>query len=236
MFNFTNIFKIKQSDRNKLCTHIIESSAPHGDFYFLVMLSALIVALGLLANNIILVIGGMVVAPILSPILALALGIIINEPKVILRSLRIFFTTFIFVFILTGVVGLFASTSTKGIELVQIMKPSLFNFFVALVAGLAASYTWAKPHLDETLPGIAITVTLIPPLSVVGLAFASGEFWLAGDALKTFLLNTLGIVASSLITFSLMDFYKAKRKLVEEVKEEEKEIKKQTKNKNNNKK
>jgi len=232
--NFSNLFKIKQADRNKFCSYIIESSAPHGDFYFLVMLSALIVALGLLANNIILVIGGMVVAPILSPILALALGIIINEPKVIMRSLKIFLTTFILVFILTGVVGMFASASIKDIELVRIMKPSLFNFFVSLVAGLAASYTWAKPSLDETLPGIAITVTLIPPLAAVGLAFSGGEFLLAGDAFKTFLLNTLGIAASSLIAFSLMDFYKAKKKLVEEVKEEEKEIKqekKQSKNK-----
>lgn len=234
MIDISDLFKIKQADRHKFCTRIIEASAPHGDFYFLTMLASLIVALGLLANNVILIIGGMVVAPILSPILALALGLVINEPKVILRSLKILFFTFIFVFILTGIVGIFASTSIKELELVRIMKPSMFNFFVSLVAGLAASYTWAKPKLDETLPGIAITVTLIPPLAAVGLAFAGGEIWLAGDAFKTFLLNTLGIATASLVTFSLMDFYKAKKKLVEEVKEEEKEIqqeKKQSKNK-----
>ncbi len=231
MIDFSDLFSIKQGDRNKFCSKIIETSAPHGDFYFLVMLSSLVVALGLLANNIILVIGGMVIAPILSPILALALGLVINEPKVILRSLKIFFFTFIFVFTLTGVVGIFASTSIKDLELIQIMKPSMFNFFVSLVAGLAASYTWAKPRLDETLPGIAITVTLIPPLSAVGLAFSSGEFWLAGEAFKTFLLNTMGIVSASLVTFSLMDFYKAKKKLVEEVKEEEKIIEKNKKEK-----
>src|SRR6056297_562614 len=229
-----NIFKIKQTDRNKFCSYIIESSAPRGDFYFLICLSALIVALGLMADNIILVIGGMVVAPILSPILALALGVVINDGKVILRSLKIFATSFGLVLALTFVAGVFFSGTMGEISLIKIMEPSLFNFFVSLVAGLAASYTWAKPSLDETLPGIAITVTLIPPLAAVGLAFSGGEFLLAGDAFKTFLLNTLGIAASSLIAFSLMDFYKAKKKLVEEVKEEEKEIKqekKQSKNK-----
>ena len=230
-----NIFKIKQTDRNKFCAYIIESSAPRGDFYFLVCLSALIVALGLMADNVILVIGGMVVAPILSPILALALGVVINDGKVMLRSLRIFFTAFALVFILTLIAGVFFSGRVGEVSLVQIMEPSLFNFFVSLVAGLAASYTWAKPNLDETLPGIAITVTLIPPLVAVGLAVSHLEWVVSLNALKTFLLNVLGITASSLIIFSLMDFYKAKKKLVEEVKEEEKEIK-QEKKKNNNKK
>ncbi len=229
-----NIFKIKQTDRNKFCSYIIESSAPRGDFYFLICLSALIVALGLMADNVILVIGGMVVAPILSPILALALGVVINDAKVIIRSLRIFFTAFAMVFGLTLVTGVFFSGNIGEVGLVQIMEPSLFNFFVSLVAGLAASYTWAKPNLDETLPGIAITVTLIPPLVAVGLAVSHLEWVISLNALKTFLLNVLGITASSLIIFSFMDFYKAKKKLVEEVKEEEKEIK-QEKKKNNKK-
>ncbi|MCD4694049.1 DUF389 domain-containing protein [bacterium] len=226
-----NILKIKQADRNKFCTYIVESSAPRGDFYFLVGLSSLIVALGLMANNIILVIGGMVVAPILSPILALALGVVINDAKVIIRSLKIFSVSFILVFILTIIVGLFSSGNIKEMELIKMMQPSLFNFFVSLVAGLAASYTWAKPNLDSTLPGIAITVTLIPPMTAVGLAVSHMEWAMSGDALKTFLLNILGITASSLIIFSLMDFYKAKSKLVEEIKLEEKELKLEKKKK-----
>ncbi len=231
MIDFSDFFKLKQADRHKFCSRIIESSSAHGDFYFLVLLSSLIVSLGLLADNVILVIGGMVVAPILSPILALALGLVINEPKVVIRSMKIFLITFILVFTLTGVVGLFSEAQMGEIALIQIMKPTIFNFFVSLVAGIAASYTWARPRLDETLPGIAITVTLVPPLAAVGLAFSGGEFLLAGDALKTFLLNTLGIVSASLIVFSLMDFYKAKRKVVEEVKEEEKIIKQNKKEK-----
>jgi len=231
-----NILKLKQIDRNKFCAYIVESSAPRGDFYFLVGLSSLIVALGLIADNIILVIGGMVVAPILSPILALALGIVINDAKVIMRSIKIFSISFIFVFILTLVVGLFSSGNISEIGLIKIMEPSLFNFFVSLVAGIAASYTWAKPNLDETLPGIAITVTLIPPLTAVGLAVSHMEWALSINAFKTFLLNMLGITASSLIIFSLMDFYKSKKILVKEIKEEEKTIKEERKKNSNNKK
>lgn len=220
-----NIFKLKQTERNKFCSYIIESSTPNGDFYFLVILSALVVALGIMANNIILIMGGMLITPILSPIMGIALGIIIKEASVILRSAKIFLIAFGLALAITFLAGLFSSTDLSKINIISIMEPSVFNFFIALVAGLAASYTWAKPNLSDTLPGIAITVTLIPPLAAIGLALSHQEWLIFSNSLKTFLLNTLGIIVSSLIIFSLMEFYKSKRKLVEEIKEEEKELK-----------
>ena len=222
-----NLFKVSQADRNKFSAHIIESSAPRTDFYFLVILSTLIVALGLLADNIVLVIGGMLVTPLLSPILAIALGIVINNPKVIMRSVRIFLTAFLFAFLVAFILGFFSSVKIGDINIIKVMQPSLFTFFVAVVAGLAASYTWVKPELNETLTGIAITVTLIPPLTAIGLAAANGSWLILNNTFKVLLLNVFGIIVASLIVFSLMDFYKAKGKIIEEVKEEEKEIQKE---------
>ncbi len=229
-----NIFKVTSGDRNKFCTHIIETSAPRADFYFLVILSALIAALGLLADNVILVIGGMLVAPLLSPILALALGIVINDGKVILRSVKILALSFAFSFLVAFILGLFSGKSMAEISLIDIMRPDLSIVFVAIVAGLAASYTWAKPGLNETLAGIAVTVTLIPPLSAIGLAVSQREWIVAGDVFKVLLLNVFGIIVASLIVFSLMDFYKCKKKIVTEVKEQEKEL--EAEKKKNNKK
>jgi uncharacterized membrane protein len=106
------------------------------------------------------------------------------------------------------------------------MQPNLLTFFIALIAGFAASYTWAKPGLNERLPGIAITVTLIPPLTVIGLAASNMEWGVLETSVKTFFLNFFAIIIASIIIFFLMEFYKARRKLEEEVKNEEKEIKK----------
>jgi len=222
-----NIFKITTGDKNKFCTNIIETSAPKADFYFLVILSTLIVAMGLLADNVILVIGGMLVTPLLSPILAIALGIVINEPKVITRSIRIFIFSFFFAFLVALVVGIFSTKDLTTISLVEKMKPDLFYFLVAVVAGLAASYTWAKSELRDTLPGIAITVTLIPPLTTIGLAVAGGNWVIFGDTIKVLLLNIFGIIVASLVVLSLMDFRTCKRRVMADVKEEEKEIKKE---------
>lgn len=225
------IFKVSQDDRYKFCSSLIDSSSPRADLYFLVILSTLIVALGLLADNVILVIGGMLVTPLLSPILAIALGIVINDYKVIRRSARIFLVAFIFAFLVAFIVGLFSSVQLGEINLIKVMMPSLFTFFVALVAGLAAGYTWVKPNLNSALPGVAITVTLIPPLTAVGLAAADMDWLIFNNVLKTLLLNIFGIIVASLIVFSLMDFYKVKERVLEEVKEEEKEIKKEKGNK-----
>lgn len=221
-----NLFKISQADRNKFSALIIDSSAPRTDFYFLVVLSTIIVALGLLADNIVLVIGGMLVTPLLSPILALSLGIVINNNKVIMRSAKIFLSAFAMAFVTAFILGLFSYTNIGDVALVQTIKPSLFVFFVAVVSGLAAAYTWAKPELNSTLPGISITVTLIPPLTAVGLAVADGEWGIFGDVLKTLFLNIFGIIVASFLIFALMDFYKAKDKVITEVKKEEEEIEK----------
>lgn len=224
--NLFNPFEISQACRNKFCQNIVDSSAPTIDFYFLVMLSTLIVSLGLLDDNVVLLIGGMLVTPLLSPILAFSLGIVIKDRHVITRSLKILFSSLTFVFVISFFVGFFAGVSVDNLSLVAKMEPSLFILIVAMVAGVAASYTWVKPELHENLAGIAVTVTLIPPLAALGLSAASASVDIFLKTLNLFILNVFGIVVSSLIIFSLMDFYKAKSKMVLEVKEEEKAIKK----------
>jgi len=225
-FNLLNPFKVNQSVRNKFSQKIIDSSAPTIDFYFLVIVSTLIVTMGLMDDNVILVIGGMLVTPLLSPLLAVSLGIVIKDGKVIMRSLKILFSSFAFGFIISFFVGLFGGVNVDEISLINKMVPTLFLFLISMVAGVAASYTWVKPELHESLAGIAVTVTLIPPLSAIGLAAAATSWTTFHNTLNLFVLNILGIVISSLIIFSLMDFYKAKKKIAEELKEEEKAIKK----------
>lgn len=225
MFQF-KMFEISQADRHKFCEHIIDTSTPNAEFSFLVILSTLIVALGLVKDYVILVIGGMLVTPLLSPILAISLGIIIRDFKVIARSVKVFLTAFVLAFLVAYLTGLLFEFNIEDIQLIKIMEPSLYTMLVALVAGMAASYAWAKPDLiNSALPGVAITVTLIPPLTAIGLSLASENLVIFRTVLSTLVLNVFGIILASIVIFSLMHFYKAKRKLVAEVKDEEKELK-----------
>ena len=227
--NKYNIFNISQADRNNLCKRVIESSAPRFDFYFLVVLSTLFVSLGLIADNIILVIGGMLITPILSPILAISLGIVIRNFKVIVRSIRIFLVSFLLACFVAFFVGMMVDFNLADISLINNLEVNGFMLAVALVAGMAASYTWAKPNLSETMPGIAITVTLIPPITAIGLAFAASDIEMIMKIFYVLVLNVVGILAASTLVFILMQFNKSKRKIISEIKEEEKELKKKIK-------
>lgn len=229
MFNFFNkgtlFFKISKGDRDIFCKNIIESSAPRGDFYFLVVLSTLIVSFGVALDNVILIIGGMLVTPLLSPIMAIALGVTILNFKVLFRSIKIFLIASLLAVGVSALIGYFLDLSLDEIKVIEKMKPNLLTFFIAMVAGIAASYTWVKPTLANTLPGIAITVTLIPPLSVIGLSLAKRDIFYLHNSIATLSLNALGIIISSIVIFFVLDFYKSKKTIVSEVSQEEKDLK-----------
>ncbi|MCK5416421.1 DUF389 domain-containing protein [Candidatus Parcubacteria bacterium] len=217
-----NLFKISKSDKDSFCKEIIESSTPDLDFYFLVILSTLIVALGLVANNLILVIGGMLVAPLLSPILALALGVVIINIKVIMRSIKILLMAILTSSVISYLVGIFIEFDINHIDLISVMVPSYYTFIVAVTAGFAASFAWARPDSANAISGIAISVTLVPPITALGLALASSDMAIFNNAILVLLLNVFGIVLASTIIFLLMGFYKSKKKILAEVKQEEK--------------
>jgi len=95
-------------------------------------------------------------------------------------------------------------------------------FFIPIAAGAAGSFTWVKKDLNSSLPGVAITVALLPPLTVMGLALSVQNFIVFQEALHVYFLNVLGIIIGSWIIFMVMGFYKSTKKIVEEIKLEEK--------------
>lgn len=222
-----SFLKVERSDRNKFCETIIESSAPKFDFYLLVVLSSLIVSFGLILDNVILVLGGMLVTPLLSPILAISLGIVILNFKVLLRSLKIFIYSVFWSIFIAFLVGHFNYFDISSISILGNMEIGWTTFIISFIAGIAAAYTWVKPDLNSILPGIAITVTLIPPLTASGLALTLKKMDYFYQYIALTGINILGILLASVFIFTLLQFYKSRRKLIAEVKTEEKEKEKE---------
>jgi len=207
-----------KDERNNLCTEIISSSSPRIGFYLLLILSTLIVVSGLLKDSIVLVIGGMLVAPLLSPILSISLAITIFKGKVFLRSILVFIISALASLLTSMIIGLIADFDLATMELVEMMH--IFDaatILVPIAAGAAASFTWAKKDLNSSLSGVAVTVTLLPPLAVMGLALAQQNLIIFQDSLNLYFLNVSGIIIGSLIIFLLMGFYKSGKKVVEQV-------------------
>lgn len=222
---FFSFLRIENAQRDKFCETIIETSAPKFDFYLLVVLSTLIVSFGILLDNIILVIGGMLVTPLLSPVLAIALGTVIFNFQVFFRSTKIFVYSVFWTVFVAYLVGLFNNFDIHSIQILGEMDHGYTSFIIASIAGVAASYTWVKPDLNSILPGIAITVTLIPPLTAAGLSLTLNNFIYFFNFISIAAINFFGILLSSTLVFSALQFYKSRKKLISEVKEEAKEIK-----------
>ncbi len=228
---FARLRSIEEYDKAKAVKNIIKEATPDFDYYLMLILSTLMATMGLLADSETTVIGAMLLAPLLAPTLGLALGISMSEQKLIVRSFgTIFRSSIVAVFAAVLATFLFALSKFDGGSLNNTIlartEPTLLYFMIATISGFAVAYASVRPNLSESLPGVAIAVALIPPLSVVGIGIGTWEPKLISGALLMYLINVVGIIFSAMLAYSLMDVHH-KRFLAEKVIEREKERLKQ---------
>ncbi|MCA9365025.1 MAG: TIGR00341 family protein [Candidatus Moranbacteria bacterium] len=225
-----NLFSsLSDKDKDVAVADIIHDASPHPHFFLMVGLSVLMATFGLLLDNASIIIGSMLIAPILSPILSLSLGVVISNHHQIFRSF-VTLTKSIFVGLCLSVVATLFFAPQSDIYTAEILaraEPTLMYFSVAVIAGLAVSFARVKPDLSETLPGVAISVALIPPLAVCGIGLSHLDWALASSALVLFVVNAVGIVFASMLMFSLMNLYGNRDVAEITLKKEEKMINRQ---------
>jgi uncharacterized hydrophobic protein (TIGR00271 family) len=224
--SFISHFRVVgEADKARAIKSLIEDSTPDFNFFFMVTLSVLMASFGMLADSVAIVIGSMLIAPILNPILSLALGVSMSDYKLMSRS---FYTIVksIIIGIIAGIVAtiFFSSNGDITSEILARTEPSLVFFFVALISGIAVSYALVKPNLSETLPGVAVSVALIPPLSVIGIGIAKFNWEVVAGSSVLFLINVVGIVFASMVSFSLMDVNKKQKVVDSAIKKEDQRV------------
>jgi len=229
---FDHIRSVSEADKSKAVKQLIEASTPKFDFFFLIILSVLMATFGLLENSAAVVIGSMLIAPILFPILSLSLSIVMSDYTLIGRAAGTLMRASILGLGASFLAALFFGTGDAlTVEILQRTTPTLISVAIAIVAGFAVAYTLAKPELSETLPGIAVAVALIPPLATIGIGLAALNWSVVAGASVFLLVNIVGIVFASMLVFSLMNLYvkrdvaaKAATKADKETAEETKKI------------
>lgn len=228
---------LTEKDKSDAVERLISGGTPSQDFFLMIILSILTATFGLLLDNAAIIIGSMLIAPMLYPILSLSLGIIMSDPKLISRAFYTILKAFLFgIFSAFFATLLFASHFSEITpEVLSRTQATLPFVIVAIVAGLAGSFALVKPRLSETLPGIAISVALIPPIAVVGIGMAKFNWAIISGSFLLFIVNLIGIIFASMITFSMMNFYvkrgEAHKAAEKEDKKVEREVKKVEKEK-----
>jgi len=227
--NFTLFSTITNKNKSDVIERLITHSTPSQDFYLMMMLAIAMAAFGLLLNNAAIIIGSMLISPMLYAFLSLSLGFSISDQKLISRSLISIIKAVIIGIGISALIALFATNESVVNDMITHANPSLAYGTVAFIAGFAAAFTLTKPQLNETLPGVAIAVTLIPPIAVSGIGLATLHWEMLRNSLLLFGLNAMAIFAGSLIVFLLMNIYSKKSLAQQTLKEEEKNLKEETK-------
>jgi len=98
------------------------------------------------------------------------------------------------------------------------IRTAILYFVVAIVSGVAATFAWVRKEVATVLPGIAIAVSLVPPVAAVGIWLSALQFETARFYFLVFLFNFFGIIMGSVLVFSLLRFYRANKKIQQEEK------------------
>ena len=199
--------------RKEIIDTIRTASSPGFDYFILVILSGSIATLGLINDSPAVIIGAMLVAPLMSPILGVGLGSITADTNLARNALSALVRGALLAILLSALLTLsnvylpfVPSLLEIPDEILNRTQPTPNDLIIALAGGLAAAYSMAQPHLSAALPGVAIATALMPPLSTIGIGIALGRWDIAGGATLLFLTNAITIAFAATLVFFLEGF------------------------------
>ncbi|MEZ5343695.1 MAG: TIGR00341 family protein [Acidimicrobiales bacterium] len=180
-------------------------------FAVMLTLAVIVATMGLLANSAAVVIGAMLLAPLMTPVLGTAAALAMGLPRKIARSTTRVVIATIWSISVAYVLGALLTTAPYGSEIIGRTRPDIKDLVVALAAGFAGSYATVRRDASAALPGVAVAVALVPPLGVVGLYLQAGEMKFAWGAFLLYLTNLAAIILASVITFVVTGFVPPRR-------------------------
>jgi uncharacterized hydrophobic protein (TIGR00271 family) len=177
---------------------------PGINYFVLIVLSCIIAALGLLLDSPAVVIGAMLVAPLMSPIMAFSLGLVLGDLRLTRFSTEAILKGVALAVIITAFIGLLSPIKGVTGEMLARAQPTLLDMGVALMSGMAGAYALARKDVSAALPGVAIAAALMPPLATVGLGLSLGDARVAGGAFLLFVTNIAAISLAGGVVFLLL--------------------------------
>jgi len=203
---------LQDIERREIILQLFPRGMPRRQFFTrfvsLMMLSTAIAVFGILADSTAVVIGAMLVAPLMFPVLGGAAAIVMGWPRrIVSRTVIVAAGSALAVLIAAAISFLVPGRVTPlPSELMARTSPNLLDLGIALAAGAAGAYGQVRRHASDVLTGVAVAVALVPPLAVVGITLQLTEWQLALGAALLFLANVVGIVIAASVTFLAAGF------------------------------
>lgn len=186
--------------REEIYAQVSEMSQLTKIYMILVAASAFVASIGLLNDDVAVIIGAMIIAPLLGPNIGLALASVMGNKKFAYKAIKTNIIGFLIAALISIALGMIFTVNPLSYSIVLRIDVARGSFFLALASGLAGSLALTT-GLTSALVGVMIAVALMPPLATFGLLIGSGNFYLAIGALLLFLVNLVGINLAATISF-----------------------------------
>ena len=206
------IHELTPERREEVAGVLFGEGQPRRSFLFsfalLQVLAVLLAVFGMLADSAAVVIGAMLVAPLMTPVLAISAALVLGRPKRQTHSIGLVAVASVgsvaIAWLLAWVLPI--ESPVLPDELLARTSPKILDLGVALAAGTAGAYATVRKEVNAALPGVAVAVALVPPLAAIGISLAVDRGDLAAGALLLYLTNLVAIVLAGAVVFLLTGF------------------------------
>jgi len=195
-----------ESDFKDLFLALKENAKTTNTFVLLMILSTLLATLGLFLNSPSVVIGAMVLAPLMSPIISSSMGLLRSDSDLSRRSFSTLLTGMFIALSLSALMAFILPFQEITNEIEGRLHPSTLDLLVAVLSGIAGAFANARENIAKSLPGVAIAVALVPPLCVSGIGIGWLNFDVFYGAMLLFLTNLTGIIMAAGVSFMAIGF------------------------------
>ena len=195
--------QLGREERIALFERLQTGSRWNFDFMTLITLATAIAALGLVLDSTAVVIGAMLVAPLMTPLLGAGLALVQGNLPLMRNCVQAVVLGFLAAILVGIVIGVVAPLTQLTSELAARGGVRLEDMLVAFLSGVAAAYCIARPGLSSALAGVAIAAALVPPIATVGISLALSAPENAWGAARLFGVNVVAIVLGAAMNFYL---------------------------------
>lgn len=175
-------------------------------YLILMVLSTVLATVGLYMNSASVIIGAMLLAPLMAPIIALAMGFLRMEKGMVNQSLWKIFIGVALALLTGASITLLFPYQPLTQEMQGRLNPTVMDLIVAISAGIAGAYTKSYKEILQSLAGVAIAVALVPPLATAGIGIGRFDLLFFSHAFLLFVTNLIGIVLAATLTFRILGF------------------------------
>lgn len=206
--NILDNFRIADEKENfeTVTDNIQKGISFRGTNLWILIFAIFIASLGLNVNSTAVIIGAMLVSPLMGPIMGMGFGMAINDLGLLKKSLYSYFFAAGVGLATSTVFFLISPINEAHSEILARTSPTIYDVLIALFGGLAGILATTSKMKGNVIPGVAIATALMPPLCTAGYGLATLQFPFFFGALYLYLINTVFIALSTILTVRFLKF------------------------------